>query len=112
MAITGIYIFNGITVPAAYAVIDAIDFRATSAFVSFKVYASVDAYIMGTPPLKSVPMNMAYDGTTAPIDTFENAAIASGNFSGFTKTETVVIKVPDLMNRSEGQLGGADPLVS
>lgn len=97
MAITGPFNFNGLKADAAYAVISAMDIRTGSAFVTFSIYASVENYELGNPPLVSFPMSIEYDGTTVPVDTFEEAAIASANFAGFTRTATVVkpVTTPD-----------------
>lgn len=99
MAITGSYIYSGVSLAAAYCVIDSIDFKTASAYVVFKIYSSVSAYEIGAAPVDTYPMSISYNGSTVPLDTFEEYALTLSIFSGFTRVTTAVVSVPAIPTR-------------
>ncbi|CAM3409150.1 hypothetical protein BS639_17880 [Rouxiella silvae] len=101
MALVGKYTFNGQEIAAAYVVIKAVEFKTQyTAIVSLAVYSSKEAYSIGMLPVSDFMMSFVYDGTSAPWDYFEKAALASDSFPGFIKEETVVIVQPVISSRS------------
>ncbi|MCC3745339.1 hypothetical protein LLQ46_00560 [Rouxiella badensis] len=103
MAITGSYSINGLSAEAAYGVIDlaSMSMRDGFAFVTVSIYASLAVYKVGAPPFAKVPMNVAYDGTTVPLDTFEAAAIKAPYLVGWSRVTTEVITYPSMDSRDE-----------